>query len=446
MLSLLSASAVVEEEEEDTEIEEVEEGVVEISATTVISSDSNNELGRVEIKMKPVDDNIYGGVWYGPKPRDPDILDFDLTGGRPGAIIETEEELEYKQEIFDDIDSRKYPKWTKDYGFLEEDANVQYDTDDPDAIDAATLGQYDITDLRTKFDWEWDPRTDADPNLLENQKYDEVDRIRKYLPETEKDEDGIEVGYNPLYGPSNPVDERTILGIRESYIVDEETRNDEMVPPQFYPDDPEISFNEDIIKYRRSLDIIETYQDIFLPENMPVPKNAAKWYGYPEQLKYPAKNYTNNRYTKVEDLTNFDEMTPFRARQRAVELARATNAEWMPDGVSQAWHTEQRRPYEEVGTIVGTLRKGECDPDLVEAIQPALKVLGSCAKLLSIENDGTVFRFHYHGLMKNKYGMSCWTETLIRDCGVEVTGVIFETGFRARDPWYDGGEPYHGWE
>jgi len=48
--------------------------------------------------------------------------------------------------------------------------------------------------------------------------------------------------------------------------------------------------------------------------------------------------------------------------------------------------------------------------------------------------------------MKNKYGMSCWTETLIRDCGVNVTGVVFETGFRARDPAYDGGFAYHGWE
>jgi hypothetical protein len=431
--------------EEDTD-EEEDGGVVEVVATTTSSSDSNNEPGKVQIQMKPVDDNIYGGVWYGPKPRDPDILDFDLTGGRPGAIIESEEELEFKQEIFDDMASRKYPKWVKDYGFLEEDENVQYDTDDPDAVDAATLGQYDITDLRTKFEWEWDPKTDRDPNLLENQKYDEVNRIIKYLPETEKDEDGIEVGYDPLYGPSNPIDERAILGIRESYVVDEATRDEEMLTPQFHPGDPEISYNEDIIKYRQSLDIIETYQDEFLPENMPVPRHSAKWYGYPELLKYPAKNYTNNRYTKVEDLTNFDEMTPFRARQRAVELARATNAEWMPDGVSQAWHTEQRRPYEEVGTIVGTLRKGECDPDLVEAIQPALKVLGSCADLLSIENDGTVFRFHYHGLIKNRYGMSCWTETLIRDCGVEVTGVIFETGFRARDPAYDGGDPYYGWE
>ena len=42
------------------------------------------------------------------------------------------------------------------------------------------------------------------------------------------------------------------------------------------------------------------------------------------------------------------------------------------------------------------------------------------------------------------HGMACWTETLIRECGVEVTGVVFETGFRSRDPAYDGGDPYFG--
>jgi hypothetical protein len=448
----IAAVAVLEQPEDGNDDDEEEEENFSVVTAAVTTADpSNNEPGKLEMKTKSVDrndDNVYDGIWYGPKPREPDILDFDLTGGRPGAIIETEEELQYKQEIFDELEkgTRKYPKWVKDYGFFEDDELAQYDTDDPDAIDAATLGQYDITDLRAKFEWEWDPQTDADPNLLENQKYDGVGRLIQYLPETEKDEDGIEVGYDPLYGPSNPVDERTIMGIRESYVVDPATRNEDMVTPQFHPGDLEIGYNEDFVKYRQSLDIIETYRDQFLPDNMPVPSSSANWYGYPEQLKYPEKNYTNNRYTKLEDLTNFDEMTPHRARQRAVELARANNAEWMPDGVSQAWHTEQRRPYEEVGTLVGTLRKGRCDPDLVDAIQPALTVLGSCVDLLSIENGGTVFRFHYHGLIKNKYGMSCWTETLIRDCGVDVTGVIFETGFRARDPAYDGGDPYYGWE
>ena len=108
-----------------------------------------------------------------------------------------------------------------------------------------------------------------------------------------------------------------------------------------------------------------------------------------------------------------------------------------------AWHTEQRAPYEQVGTLVGSLRKAESmDEPTVQAIQPALDILGSCAELLSIEQE-TVFRFHYHGLMKNKHGMACWTETLIRDCGVEVTGVVFETGFRKRDMAYEGGDCWY---
>ncbi|KAL3909019.1 MAG: hypothetical protein SGILL_008257, partial [Bacillariaceae sp.] len=400
------------------------------------------------LKENENEDNIYDGVWYGPNPRLPDALDFDLTGGRPGAIIESFEELDKKAEIMKEIEdgTRDYPKWfDEDYGFLEQDIAAEYDNDDPDALDAETLGQYDITDLQAKFEGEWDPETEPDPNLLENQAMDDLGRKIRYIPETPKDEEGIEVMWDSYYGPSNPIDDRTKIGTDDSYIIDDETRDDAMVQPEFYDGDPEIAYNEDIINYRRSLDIIETYQDDFLPEDMPVPRRVAKWYGYPELIQYPKKNYTNNRFTALEDLTNFDEMTPFEARTRAVELARANNAEWLPNGVSQKWHQSQREPYDRIGTLVGTTRKGEIDPELKEAIQPALDILGSGAELLSIENDGTVFRFHYHGLMKNKFGMSCWTETLIRDCGVEVTGVVFETGFRRRDPAYDGGDHYYGY-
>ncbi|KAL3913776.1 MAG: hypothetical protein SGILL_006358 [Bacillariaceae sp.] len=432
----------------------VEEGVTVITAESTTapaapaeSSDGIITIVTASLKENENEDNIYDGVWYGPNPRLPDALDFDLTGGRPGAIIESFEELDKKAQIKQEMDdgTRDYPKWLdKDYGFLEQDIDAEYDNDDPDALDAETLGQYDITDLQAKFEGEFDPETEPDPNLLENQAEDDLGRKIRYIPETPKDEDGIELMWDSYYGPSNPIDERTKIGTDDSYIIDDATRNDAMVQPEFYKGDPEISYNEEIINYRRSLDIIETYQDDFLPEDMPVPRRVAKWYGYPELVQYPKQNYTNNRFTKLEDLTNFDEMTPFDARKRAIELARATNAEWLPNGVSQKWHTEQRQPYEAVGTLVGTLRKGECDPELVDAIQPALRVLGSSAELLSIENEGTVFRFHYHGLMKNKFGMSCWTETLIRDCGVEVTGVVFETGFRRRDPAYDGGDPYYG--
>lgn len=380
------------------------------------------------------------GTYYGPLTRTPDMLQFDVTGGRPGAIIESEDELERKRVMFEELNSGKRTyeeEWLADYGYLEEEAYAMYTTDDPDAIDATTLGQYDITDLNTKFDWEWNPETDPDPNSIPSE--------GRYLAETEKDEEGVEKGYDPYFGPSNPVDERTLIGTVDSYMIDEKTRDEKMLTPQFRPGDPEIAYNEEIVRYRKSMDIIESYVDRFLPGDMPVPRNVAKWYGYPEPMRYPQKNYTNNRFTKVEHLTNFDELTPFRARQKAVELARAKNAEWLPPGVSQAWHREQRRPYEEVGTLVGTLRPGKIDGEILETIQPALKVLGSCAILLSIEGEGRVFRFHYHGLMKNRAGMEAWTETLIRDCGAEVTGVVFETGFRTRDPSYDGGDPYHGW-
>ena len=56
----------------------------------------------------------------------------------------------------------------------------------------------------------------------------------------------------------------------------------------------------------------------------------------------------------------------------------------------------------------------------------------------------TVFRFKYHGLIKNKRGMQAWTAKLIRNCDVDCTGVVFETGFRKRDPWYDGGSHWYG--
>lgn len=397
----------------------------------------NESQPVVEVTSVTVDETkTEDGPYMGPQVETPDIFQFDLTGGRPGAIIETEGELRRKDEIFEEIKKGKrvYPKWFEQYGTLEEEALAEYDIDDPEAIDAGTLGNYDITDLQAKFEYEWNPETDENPNIIKD--------TTGFIQETEKDEEGVEVGYDPLFGPSNPVDTRAKIGAAESFMISEDTKDDAMLTPEFYEGDPEIAFNEDFVQFRKSLDVIETYVDEFLPD-MTIPRHVAKWHGYPEKLSYPKKPYTNNRFTKVGDLTNFDAMEPHRARQRAVELARAKNAEWLPEGVSHEWHKEQRRIYDERGTIVGSLRKGEIDPDVLELIQPALKVLGSCAELLSVENE-TVFRFHYHGLIKNKHGMAAWTETLIRDCGVEVTGVVFETGFRARDPAYDGGDPYFG--
>jgi hypothetical protein len=371
------------------------------------------------------------------------------TDNRPGAIIETEEQLRIKEEMIQEMEQqkeRKYPQWLEsDYGELVELAEAEYDTDDPEAIDSSTLGTWTIFDLESQFDYEWHPNKskEPDPNKAA---LDQPDT--NYLPETPKDEDGIDVGFSAVFGPSNPIDERTILGTKDSYMIDERYRNDEMITPQFQPDDPEIQFNQDVAQYRKSMELLETYIDPFLPEDLPVPRHVAKWHGYPEPTFYEPSNFTNNRFTKDEDRTNFDALSPYRARVRAVELARSKNAEWLPDGVSQAWHQKQRQPYETYQTLMGTLRSGDIDEALKEQIQPALKVLGSCVELLSThqpDKDTVIFRFAYHGLMKNKYGMKCWTEEMIRDCGVNnLSNVVFETGFRRRDAAYDGGDPYYG--
>lgn len=372
---------------------------------------------------------------YYPKPRPIDeSLIGDLTGGRPGAIVETEEELEIKDRILKEIEdgTRIYPELDIDETGLDDG---DYDNDDPEALDMATLATITIQDYRDKFAYEWDPHSDeTDPNLKEMQQ-----EGRTYLQETEKDEDGVEVGYDPMFGPSNPFDKRTIRGSVDSYMVDPKTRDESQVPKLFpQSDDPEIKFNQDVVELRKSLDILDTYIDPFL--EAPVPRQVAKWHGYPAQEILAPRNRTTNLFT--ENPFDFDSLGPTEAKNIAVEFARDQNAEWLPEGVSQQWHHDQRQPYEEYKTLVGTTREGPKDPELVEQIAPTLKVLNNCAILLSIQ-DG-IYRFHYHGLIKNKFGMERWTETMLRDCGVEVSNVIFEAGFRRRDPAYDGGDPENG--
>lgn len=363
----------------------------------------------------------------------------DLTGGRPGSIIETEEELQRKEEILrelkdSDNKNRQYPEWTKDYGDPDEDAiGSVYDTDDPGAIDSSTLGVYNIYDLKSKFDYEWKPDSgEPDPN-------DKDKSVHDYIQEPRKDQEGVEWGWDPIFGSSNPIDTRTVITPIDSFMIDDTTKDDSMLEPIFPAKDPEIAYNEEVVQFRKSLDIIDTYTDPFVGEELPVPRHVAMWHGYPEMISFPEQKYTNNRFTKEEDLTDFDALTPYRARKRAVELARAKNSEWLPEGTSEAYHERKRAPYEKHGTLVGTVQKaGFIDRVKVEEIQPVLDILKSCVELLSIENEGTVFRFYYHGLMKNKCGMAAWTETMIRDLGVECTGIVFETGFRKRDPIHDG--------
>lgn len=369
-----------------------------------------------------------------PKPRPIDEQLLTSNDGRPGAIIESIEELDWKDEILS-RDSSMYPQWLQEYGETVDETEAQYeDNSDPNAMDMETIGQYGVLELESKFDYEWDPHSgEPDPNVAAMQQ----PGVR-YLAENEKDEDNVEIGYDPMFGPSNPFDTRTILGTKESFMINDQTRDDSMLTPQFDPEDVEGPFQDQIVQFRKSLDMLETYVDPFL--HQPVPRHVAKWHGYPEPMYFEPKNATNNRFT--DNPTDFDKLPAWKARKLAVQMARSKNAEWLPDGVSQNWHAEQRAPYEKYSTLVGTLRKGECDPDVVEQIQPVLAVLGSSVELLSIQ-DG-VFRFHYHGLMKNKYGMKCWAQQMIEETGAKVSGLVFETGFRKRDRAYDGGDWYNG--
>jgi hypothetical protein len=354
------------------------------------------------------------------------LLQINEADKRGTVIIETEEQLEIKEKMLREIVAGIRPV---DEEFVDPEKDLIFDEEE--------LGRWTIRDVKARFDYEWDPfdPNDLDPNIRELN----LPGV-SYVEETEKDDDGVEVGYDPIFGPSNPVDRRAIKGMKDSFMIDEATRDERMLEPQFAKGDPELAYNEQVVKFRKSLDLMETNQDEFLPD-MVIPRHVAKWHGYPEQENFEPKNFTNNRFT--ENPTDFNKLTPYRARQLAVEMARSRNAEWLPNGVSQKWHKEQREPYEKYQTLVGTLRKGECDEAVVEQIRPVLETFGSCAKLLSI--DEGVFRFHYFGLIKNKFGMAAWMEKLLKNAGVEVTGVVFECGFRKRDPSYDGGDPFFGY-
>ena len=388
------------------------------------------------IQSPPKDhDNERPDYW---KPRDVDESILGEGTNRPGAIIETEEQLETKERIMEEIDAgeRKVPRFFKEYGELIQDEEAEWDTDDPEAIDMATLGTWTIQDLRSKYPYEFDP---TDPNEVDPNAHEMARTDVRYLKETEKDDDGVEVGYNPIFGPSNPFDERTLVGTTDSYMIDPKTRDDTLLQPLFPdPDDLENDLNENVATFRKSLDIIESYIDPFL--EAPVPQNVAKWHGYPERTNFEPKNSTNNLFT--DNPTDFDSMTPYDARTKAVEMANSKNAEWLPSHVSDDWHAGQRAPYESYGTLVGTLRSAPLNDEAVSRIQPVLNILGDCAVLLSIDEENSIYRFHYYGLMKNKFGMERWAETLMEDCGVSVGNVIFETGFRKRDHAYDGGDKY----
>ncbi len=349
-----------------------------------------------------------------------------------------ETDAQIRDRILHEIDSGLRAYTQSDMTLLSEYGDPEdalaLEDDDDDALDASTLGQWDESDLQDKFDYEWNPdKGESDPNNL--------DSSYEYVQTIPLDEEGNEVGYNPVFGPSNPIDGRTILNPPDSYVIDEKTRDDRLVPRDFPDGDPERDANAQITAFRKSLRQVETYTDPFL--KMEVPRHTAKWHGYPEQSSYPKKEYMNNRFTKPEDKTDFDALGPAMARKVAVQMARAKNNEWLPVGASESYHASKTAIYKEKGVITGSILAGYVDESIVAKIQPALDVLGNVVELLSIE-VGTVFRFKYHGLIKNKRGMEAWAGVLIRNCDVECTGVVFETGYRKRDPAYDGGDRWYG--
>jgi len=338
------------------------------------------------------------------------------------------------RKILSEVDDgkRDFPGW-----FYEEYQEESYDElevdDDPSAIDPESLGKWDENDLKGRFDYEYDPsRGDSDPN--------DLDPKFEHITEVPVDEEGIEIMYDPIFGRSNPIDSRTIINPPDSYIIDDETRDDAIVTPTFHDGDLEIEANSDFKTFRKSLKIVDTYMDPYL--NMAVPRHSAKWYGYPEKMSYPDKPELENRFTKPEDKTDFSKLTVYQARKKAIELARSKNNEWLPVGKSVEFHNSKTEIFKTKGVLTGSLMKGDIDEKVKSKIYSVLEILGKSAELLEI-ND-TTFRFHYHGLIKNKRGMAAWTETLIRDCGVECTGVVFETGWRKRDPYYDGGDKWFG--
>lgn len=309
-------------------------------------------------------------------------------------------------------------------------SNDDFD-DDPNAIDPDTLGIYTEADYDCRFGNEWDPSAgDPDPN--------DLDPDLEYVTAAAVDEEGVEIGWDPVLGPSNPIDTRTIVTAIDSYVIAERTRNESMVAPTFVDDDPdtnpEVVMNDRVATVRRNMKRIETYHDEHLGDDVLVPKNVATWYGYPETTKFPERDFSNNRFTRPEDKTDFTELSPYRARKKAVEMARSYNTEWLPYGVTEELHRKRRQIYVDRGIKVGSLEPGNVDPVIAEQIRPCLKVLGSCAELLEIYGENNaVFRFKYNGAMKNRKGMAAWTETMIRDCGAKCTGVVFETGGRRRD-------------
>ena len=79
---------------------------------------------------------------------------------------------------------------------------------------------------------------------------------------------------------------------------------------------------------------------------------------------------------------------------------------------------------------------GDVDEAEVAHIQPMLDVFTNTVEVL--EASGGVFRFQYHGLIRNQHGMEAWARSLILESHPRpesVTRVEFATN-RKRDVYF----------
>jgi len=361
------------------------------------------------------------------------------------SLIETDEELETKGEFLAKVERGEVTMpdfyWEQYHTYPEFDAEPWK----PDSVEELSR-----LDPREEFDPDesdyplirdslWDPeKGDDDPNELLTSMYE-------YLPGPPVDEEGVEMGWDPLDGSSCPFDYRTIVNHAESFLIDSRTR---VVPrndtaPEFLKGDPEVEFNSEIRNFRKSLRIVESYIEPWTKQ--PYPAHVQKWVGYPEQENIPSRPKHLNYFTKEEDKAEWDKLTPWRAKRLAFQYARSWNCEWLPEGYSESRHNAKTAVFVEKGLRIGTYQKGPIDEEVHKSILPALDVFGNVVELLEIMNEGRSFRFQYWGLIKNKLGMEAWMKQLIEEeCLVPCDGVLFESGWRYRDHFREGGDPWWG--
>lgn len=316
------------------------------------------------------------------------------------------------------VNKREFP-----YGSVMEDLDDTSASEEEDDVEISSFDQV--------FS-----QTEVDAEVMERQRQkteDEIYNQYEYYQPSAKDfdDDGVEILSSPIFGGYNPIDERAIVTPMESYMVAEHSRNDSSLA-NLYPDE-EAEFQEEVKQIRKDMKKLDTFVDPYL--QLDVPRNVRPWHGtvQDDKITYEPKDFSNNRFTKPEDKTDFTKLDPYTARKTAVRMALMDNNEWLPKGVTEEYFKKKSKWFRENNVLFGTLQKGECDPEIVELIQPVLRTLGNVVKLLSIQEPG-VFRFHYFGPMKHRRGMQSWTKMMIHELGgVNCTGIVFETGLRVVD-------------